>query len=280
MEIKTLKPTTSSQRHVIKINNKYLNKKPILKLNIKGLKISSGRNNSGKITSRHKGGGHKKKYRKIDFCRKQYNNTTGIVMSIEYDPNRNAHIASVYEIKKKIYFYILAPLGLSVGDIIKNIIKNNKKLLEKKENEKTKELKLGYFSSLEKISEKLAIHNITLRANQPAKITRSAGTFSYILDKFLNYCLIELSSGKQVLVPLKCYATIGIVSNEFYILSEIGKAGRARWLNKRPFVRGTAMNPVDHPNGGGEGKKSGKGYITPWGKQKKTKKSFTTLIKI
>jgi large subunit ribosomal protein L2 len=254
MEI--LNPTTSSQRHVIRINNKNLNKKPILKFKLTGLKRSSGRNNSGKITSYHKGGGHKKRYRKLDFYRIQ--NSIGITTSIEYDPNRSANIASIYDLDKENYFYILAPIDLIVGDVVKS----GEKLIEQR---------LGYSMPMEEIPVGSAIHNIALKKYGPAKITRSAGAYSYILDKSSGYCSIQLSSGKKCYVPLSCYATLGIVSNDLHFLSKLGKAGRSRWLNKRPTVRGVAMNPIDHPNGGGEGKKSGKGY-TPWGKPK-TKKA-------
>jgi large subunit ribosomal protein L2 len=250
MEI--LNPTTPSQRHVIKINNKNLNKKPILKFKLSGLKRSSGRNNIGKITSYHKGGGHKRKYRQLDFCRIQ--NSIGIITSIEYDPNRSANIASVYDLDKESYYYILAPIDLILGDVIKS----GEKLIEQR---------LGYSMPMEEIPVGSAIHNISLKKGGPAKITRSAGTFSFILDKASGYCSIQLSSGKKTRVALNCYATLGIVSNDLHFLSERGKAGRSRWLNKRPTVRGVAMNPIDHPNGGGEGKKSGKGY-SPWGKPK------------
>jgi large subunit ribosomal protein L2 len=254
MEI--LNPTTPSQRHVIKINNNSLNKKPILKFKLSGLKRSSGRNNVGKITSYHKGGGHKRKYRQLDFYRVQ--NSIGIITSIEYDPNRSANIASVYDLDKESYYYILAPIDLIIGDVIKS----GEKLIEQR---------LGYSMPMEEIPVGSAIHNISLKRGGPAKITRSAGTFSFILDKTAGYCSIQLSSGKKTNVPLSCYATLGIVSNDLHFLSERGKAGRSRWLNKRPTVRGVAMNPIDHPNGGGEGKKSGKGY-SPWGKPK-TKKT-------
>jgi len=254
MEI--LNPTTPSQRHVIKVNNRILTKKPILKFKLTGLKQSSGRNNSGKITSYHKGGGHKRKYRQIDFYRTQ--DSTGITTTIEYDPNRSANIASVYDIEKETYFYILAPIDLIIGDVIKS----GEKLIEQR---------LGYSMPLEEIPVGSAIHNISLKKGGPAKIARSAGAYSFILDKNSGYCSIQLSSGKKAEVALNCYATLGIVSNDLHFLSERGKAGRSRWLNKRPTVRGVAMNPIDHPNGGGEGKKSGKGY-SPWGKPK-TKKT-------
>jgi len=254
MEI--LKPTTPSQRHVIKINDKNLNKKPILKFKLKGLKRSSGRNNSGRITSYHKGGGHKKRYRKINFYRSV--NSTGLITSIEYDPNRSANIASVYDLDKETYYYILAPIDLVVGDVVKS----GENLLEHR---------LGYSMPMQEIPAGLAMHNVAVHRYGPSKITRSAGTYSFILDKASGYCSIQLSSGKKIRLPSDSYATLGIVSNDSHMLSTLGKAGRARWLNKRPTVRGVAMNPVDHPNGGGEGKKSGKGY-SPWGKPKTKKK--------
>lgn len=254
MEI--LNPTTPSQRHVIKVNNTNLNKKPTLKFKLTGLKRSSGRNNTGKITSYHKGGGHKKKYRKLNLSRTE--NSIGMITSIEYDPNRTANIASVYDIEKESYYYILAPIDLIVGDVIKS-------------GEKMTEQRLGYSMPMEEIPIGSAIHNISLKSNGPAKVARSAGAYAFILDKSSGYCSVQLSSGKKTYVALNCYATLGIVSNDLHILSKRGKAGRSRWLNQRPAVRGVAMNPIDHPNGGGEGKKSGKGY-SPWGKPK-TKKA-------
>jgi len=256
--MKICNPTTSSQRHVIIINNKHLNKKPILKSKLTMLNhISPGRNNSGKITSYHKGGGHKKRYRKLNFYRNT--NSVGIVTSIEYDPNRNANIASIYDLENNNYFYILSPINLTIGDIIKS-------------GENLVEQTLGYCLPIEEISSGTAIHCLSLQKFGPSKIARSAGTYAYIVDKSLGYCLIILSSGKKISLPFNCYATIGVVSNDLYILSKHGKAGRSRWLGKRPKVRGVAMNPIDHPNGGGEGKKSGKGY-SPWGKPKPKKRS-------
>jgi large subunit ribosomal protein L2 len=249
MIFKNKKPITPSQRHLILINNNHLNKKPLLKTKIKGFKNSSGRNNTGRITVRHKGGGVKKKYRLINFERN--NETTGIITSIEYDPNRNAHIASVYESLTNDFSYIIAPKHLKIGDIVKsgpNI-----------------EAKLGYSLPIAKIPVGSFIHNVSPKENKPSQISRSAGAFSQLKEKTLTSAKIELSSGEQRIISPKCYATIGIVSNELTFLSQLGKAGRSRWLNIRPTVRGVAMNPVDHPHGGGEGKKSGKGK-TPWGK--------------
>ena len=252
MKFKNQKPFTPTQRHLIQLNNKHLTKKPLIKKKIKGLINSSGRNNSGKITIHHKGGGHKKKYRKLEFNRNF--ESIGITCSIEYDPNRNANIASIYNFSSNTFFYILAPKNLKTGDIIKsgsNI-----------------ETKLGNALPLSKIPIGSLIHNISTKPFKKATISRAAGTFACLKEKTLNSAKIELKSGKQVTLPPNCYATIGIVSNELFILTQKGKAGRSRWLNVRPAVRGVAMNPIDHPHGGGEGKKSGKGK-TPWGKTTK-----------
>jgi len=252
MIFKTKKPTTPSQRHLIQLKTKHLKKKPLIKKKLKGLKNSGGRNDSGKISIRHKGGGHKRKYRTIDFCRKYI--STGIITSIEYDPNRTANIASVYNLLNNEFFYIIASKNLKIGDIIKSGPSN--------------EPKNGYSLPISEIPIGSYIHNVSLRMTKPAQLSRSAGTFSLLKEKTLDYAKIELSSGEQKTISSKCYATIGIVSNEFSFLSQFGKAGQSRWINKRPTVRGVAMNPVDHPHGGGEGKKSGIGK-TPWGKKTK-----------
>lgn len=260
MKFRTKKTSTPSQRHLTQLNNTHLRKTPMLKKSIKGKKNSSGRNNSGKITIRHKGGGHKTRYRNLNFQRT--NKSTGIITSIEYDPNRNAHIASVFDFAKKIFFYMLAPKNLKLGDIIKsgsNI-----------------EAKLGYSLPINEIPVGSFIHNVSPTPNKPSQISRAAGTFSKLKEVTLTHAKIELSSGEQRFISQKCYATIGIVSNELHFLTQLGKAGRSRWLNRRPTVRGVAMNPIDHPHGGGEGKKSGKGR-TPWGKP--VKKGLTSKSK-
>jgi large subunit ribosomal protein L2 len=254
MKLKNNKPCTAAQRHLIQLNSGNLSKKPLLKNNIKGLKKnSSGRNNSGKITIHHKGGGHKRRYRKVDFQRKD--ESVGITVTIEYDPNRNSNVASIYDFLLNKFFYIIAPKHLKIGDIVKsgsNI-----------------EAKLGYSLPISEIPVGSLIHNISPTTSKPGQISRAAGTFSCLKDITLTDAKIELSSGELKLISPKCYATIGIVSNELTFLSQLGKAGRSRWLNRRPSVRGVAKNPVDHPHGGGEGKKSGKGK-TPWGKPVKS----------
>ena len=256
-------PTTPSQRHLIKINNKDLRKNPLVKLKLKGLKNTSGRNNTGKITSFHKGGGHKQRYREIDFQRN--NNSISIVTSIEYDPNRTGNIASVYDFNTKKYSYILAPKNLMIGNIIKS--------------GPNAEINLGHSLPLSKIPEGSLIDNVAEKKNNSSSISRAAGTFSHLLEKTSTYCRIKLPSGEQRKFSIKCYASIGIVSNELHSLISINKAGRSRWLNKRPTVRGVAMNPIDHPHGGGEGRKSGRD-VTPWGKPNKRGKTSNSKNKL
>ena len=263
MVLKNKKPVTPSQRQLVQLSRKNIKKKPLLKKYVKGLINSSGRNNSGKITVRHKGGGHKKKYRIINFFRTTP--STGVICSIEYDPNRNANIASVFDTFTQKFSYIIAPKSLKVGDIIKS--------------GPNAETKMGHSLPISKIPVGTYIHNISPKAKKPAQISRAAGAFSQITEKTLNYAKIELSSGEQRFISVKCYATIGVVSNEFAFLTKLGKAGQSRWLNKRPTVRGVAMNPVDHPHGGGEGKKSGMGR-TPWGKPTKSGKTSKTKNKL
>lgn len=260
MNIKKNTAITSSKRHLIQISNNNLRKKPLLKNKIKGLLNSSGRNNTGKVTIRHKGGGHKKNYRILNFNRTT--ESTGIVCSIEYDPNRNTNIASVFEMSNNTFFYIIAAENLKLGDIVKsgaNI-----------------EPKLGYSLPISEIPIGSIIHNVALKASKPSKLSRAAGSFSCLKEKTLTNATIEVSSGEHKVISPKCYATLGVVSNELFFLTQLGKAGRSRWLNIRPSVRGVAMNPVDHPHGGGEGKKSGKGK-TPWGKP--TKRGSKNKIK-
>jgi large subunit ribosomal protein L2 len=237
------------EKQLLKNGTNVLKVKSLLKFKIKGKINTAGRNNSGKITSFHKGGGHKKNYRKIDFDRKQY--SQGIICSIEYDPNRKANIASVHDFNDNIFFYIIAPKKLIVGDIVESGI--------------NAEPKLGNSLPIDKIPVGSYIHNIAPKLTKSAQISRAAGAFSVLKEKFLKYAIIELSSGEHRSISSKCYATMGIVSNEYSFLKKCVKAGQSRWLNKRPTVRGVAMNPIDHPHGGGEGKKSGSNR-SPWGK--------------
>lgn len=254
MTLKLSKPTTPSQRQLLLLKKKHLAKTSLLKTKIKGLTNSSGRNNKGIITVRHKGGGHGKKYRNITFNRSF--RSTGIVTSIEHDPNRNAHIASIFDFHKHIFYYILAPENLEIGNIVKSGAKVKPTL--------------GNSLPISAIPIGNFLHNISQTPGTNAIISRSAGTFSQLEEKNLTSARLNLTSGEIKYVSVNNYATIGVVSNKFSFLARKGKAGRSRWLNKRPTVRGVAMNPIDHPHGGGEGRKSGKSK-TPWGKNKKKK---------
>lgn len=214
-----------------------------------GLVNFAGRNNSGKITVKHKGGGHKKKFKQLNF--NEIKISTGITCSILYDPRWIANIAAIYDFYNKTAFYILAPKNLKIGDIFKT---NN-----------TVKPKLSYSLPLNQIPVGSYIYNISTQILNWATISRAAGTFSIIQEQSLHFTKIKLSSGKIKTIYSTNYASLGIVSNELLFLWKLKKAGQNRWLNKRPIIRGVAMNPIDHPHGGGEGKKSGKNK-TPWGK--------------
>lgn len=267
MLLKKTKPTTSSQRQLVQLNQKSLNlsKKPLLKQKLTGKKNLAGRNHSGQITIYHKGGGAKKTYRKLNFF--QHFNSTKVVCALEHDPNRNAFIAATFDFLNFSFSYILAPKNLKVGDIIKSGLEI--------------EPSLGSSLPISVIPIGTIVYNLSLKMFDKGKLSRSAGTFSIIKEKTAKYALIELSSGKQKYLSSKCFASIGEVSKELYFFTRLGKAGRSRWLNKRPTVRGVSMNPVDHPHGGGTGKKSGN-LKTPWGKtnfQRKTGKRSVLILK-
>nr|YP_316609.1 ribosomal protein L2 [Thalassiosira pseudonana]AAZ99416.1 ribosomal protein L2 [Thalassiosira pseudonana]QWM92936.1 ribosomal protein L2 [Thalassiosira pseudonana] len=250
--------TSLTQKTLINLSKKKLNKIPLIKKMIQGQKNKAGKNDSGKITVYHKGGGHKKKYRKINFLRNE--DSIGIITSLEYDPYRTAFIASVYDFLNSDYFYIVAPKNLTIGDIVKSGF--------------NAEIKVGHSLTLMKIPVGSFIHNISLKNNKKAQLSRSAGTSSQLIEKTSKYCRIVLSSGEHKFLSSTCHATIGTVSNEFSFFKKINKAGRNRWLNVRPTVRGVAMNPIDHPHGGGEGKSSGgRSSVTPWGKPTKNGKT-------
>jgi len=267
MILKKINPTTSSLRQLKLLNKSHLSKINPIKYNTCGLINSGGRNNLGRITSYHKGGGHKKLYRKIDFNRI---NLQGIVMSIEYDPNRTANIACVYDSVKNKYSYIISPKGLKIGDLIKSGFDAN--------------VKIGHSLILDKIPLGSFIHNISLLPGERGKLARAAGNYAQLIQKDKKYAKIKLRSGEQRFIFLNCTATLGTVSNEYHNLISLGKAGRSRWLNRKPIVRGVAMNPVDHPHGGGQGKTSGgRPSVTPWGRPTKgqpTSKSKNKLILI
>lgn len=244
--------TGGAQRNLVQLKKlKILIKTPFLKTKLIRKKQNSGRNNQGKITVAHKGNGHKRRYRTIDFLRTQA--SMDLILSIEYDPYRTAFISALYNIKKKTFKYILTPKSLVPGNIVKSGPLNY-------------DCKVGNAAPLKNIPVGSVIHNIATKPNSKGKLTRSAGTFSRLIKKELNKATVSLSSGRFQTFPISCFATLGTVSNNFKFLGTCGKAGRARWLNKRPTTRGVAMNPVDHPNGGGEGKASGR-KLTPWGKR-------------
>lgn len=249
--------TSWTQNLVNGLSKKKLNKTPLIKTKILGKKNISGKNNMGKITVYHKGGGHKKKYRKIDFIRND--DSIGIITSIEYDPYRTALIASVYNILNAKYFYIVAPKNIKIGSIVNSGI--------------YADIKVGHCLPIRKISAGAFIHNVCVTIKKKAQLVRAAGTYAKIISTTAKYCRILLNSGKHKLILLDCLATIGAVSKKSLVLKKKKKAGRNRWLNIRPTVRGVAMNSIDHPHGGGEGKTSGGKYLmTPWGKPFKKKR--------
>jgi large subunit ribosomal protein L2 len=257
MGIKTFKPTTHSRRWMTGYDFSEITKSKPEESLIMPLKKSGGRNFYGRITSRYRGGGHKRMLRIIDFKR-NLQEAPAKVIAIEYDPNRSARIALV-EYPDKVKKYILAPLGLKVGDEI--IASDNKNT----------EIKVGNCLSLRNIPSGTPIHNIELVKGQGGQIVRSAGTSAQITAKEERFAHVRLPSGEIRLISLDCHATIGQLSNIECEAINIGKAGRNRWYGKMPKVRGSAMNPVDHAHGGGEGK-AGQGNphpVTPWGKPTK-----------
>ena len=254
MSLKTFKSYTKSTRGTVLINRQTLWKGKSLKLLTIGKKSTGGRNNNGRITSRSKGSGHKNKYRMVDFYRKK-DDVKAKVERIEYDPNRSAHVVLIkYEDGEM--NYILAPNKIKIGDEIVS--------------GRNKEIKIGNCMQLSDIPAGTEIHNIELSPKGGGKLVRSAGASAQISGIDENYCIIKLGSGEIRKVINTARATIGSVSNSDHQNIKIGKAGRNRWKGKRPSVRGVAMNPVDHPHGGGEGKTSGgRSPVSPWGQSAK-----------
>ena len=252
MAIRKLKPDTPSRRFMSVSTFEEITKSfPERKLTV-ALKKSGGRNNLGRITSRRRGGGHKRRYRIIDFKRNKFD-IPGEVIAIEYDPNRSSRIALV-EYKDSERRYIIAPEGIKVGNNILSSVDN------------AIPFNVGNTLPLRNIPEGMHIHNIELKPGKGAQMARSAGSSARIMAKENNLVSIKLPSGEVRMVPEVCMATIGIVGNKTHENIRIGKAGRSRWLGRRPKVRGVAMNPVDHPHGGGEGRTSGGRHpVSPWG---------------
>lgn len=254
MAIKTFNPTSPGRRTMTVLGLEEITKTKPEKSLLRPLKKSGGRNSRGRITSRHRGGGHKRRYRLIDFKRDKIG-IPAKVASIEYDPNRSAHIALLHyaDGEKR---YILAPLRLSVGD---QVLAGP-----------TADIKPGNALALQDIPLGTIVHNVELQRGKGAQLARSAGAFAQLMAKEGKYAQLRLPSGEIRTVFLQCMATIGQVGNVDHENIQIGKAGRSRWQGRRPHVRGVAMNPVDHPHGGGEGKTSGGGHPrTPWGKPTK-----------
>ena len=241
MAVRKLKPTTPGQRHKIVNSFDEITSSNPEKSLVSGKSKSGGRNNTGKMTMRYIGGGHKRKYRAIDFKRDK-ENIPGVVKSIEYDPNRTARIALIYY-KDGEKRYILAPNGLKVGQ---EIVAG-----------KGVDPEVGNTLYLEEIPLGTVIHNIELRPGQGGKMARSAGAYAQLAARDGKFAVVKLPSGETRLVLITCKATIGTVSNSEHMLERSGKAGRSRWLGRRPRVRGVVMNPVDHPMGGGEGRATG-----------------------
>ena len=253
MGIKRFKPYTPSRRFMTVSDFSEITKDEPEKSLTVGFVRGTGRNNQGRITCRHKGGGHKRRYRIIDFKRDKIGIPAKVV-AIEYDPNRSARIALlVYADGEK--RYILWPEGLKVGDTVVS--------------GPDAEIKVGNALPLRNIPVGTIVHNVELKPGKGGQLARAAGTFAQVMGKVGDYAQLKLPSGELRLVHLDCMATIGRVGNLDHENIVLGKAGRSRWLGIRPTVRGTAMNPVDHPHGGGEGRTFGKHPVTPWGQPTK-----------
>jgi large subunit ribosomal protein L2 len=258
MALKQYKPSSPGQRGLVLVDKSALwSGKPVKKLT-EGLSKSGGRNNHGRITSRRRGGGHKRTYRVIDFKRTKFD-VPATVERLEYDPNRTAFIALLrYEDGEQAY--ILAPQRLAEGD---TVISSDRA-----------DVKPGNAMPMKNIPVGTIIHNVEMKPGKGGQIARSAGTYVQLVGRDQGFAILRLSSGEQRLIRGECMATIGAVSNPDQSNITLAKAGRNRWLGKRPSVRGVAMNPVDHPHGGGEGRTSGGRHpVTPWGKPTKGKRT-------
>ena len=254
MALKTYKPYTKSNRGTVIVDKSGLWKGSPYKSLTKGQHSTGGRNNFGRITSRHKGGAVKHKYREIDFYRNK-KDVLAEVERIEYDPNRTAYIALI-KYEDDVRKYIICPQGIKVGDQIKS--------------GKSAEIKVGNCLELKDIPPGTSMHNVELIPGNGGKLARSAGSSVTLSGYDGDYAIIKLSSGETRKVRNNCLGTIGVVSNPDQKNVKIGKAGRNRWKGKRPQTRGVAMNPVDHPHGGGEGKTSGgRSPVSPWGQSAK-----------
>ena len=250
MALKTFNPTTPGRRQLVLVDRSELHKGKPEKSLTEGKQRTGGRNNHGRITTRHVGGGHKQRYRVIDFKRRKFG-VAGTVARLEYDPNRTAFIALIeYSDGEKAY--ILAPQRLAVGD---QVVAGEKV-----------DVKPGNAMPLGSIPVGTIVHNVELKIGKGGQLARAAGSYVQLVGRDAGYALLRLASGEVRMVRQECMASIGAVSNPDHANESLGKAGRTRWMGIRPTVRGTAMNPIDHPHGGGEGRtKGGRHPVTPWG---------------
>lgn len=258
MALKKFKPTSPGRRQLVLVDRSDLHKgKPVKQLT-EGLRKKGGRNNTGRITARRIGGGHKRRYRVVDFKRNKVD-MTATVERLEYDPNRTAFLALLrYEDGE--LAYILAPQRLAAGDVVVA--------------GEAVDIKPGNAMPLKNIPVGTIVHNVEMKPGKGGQIARAAGAYVQLVGKDQGYAQLKLASGELRLVRGECVATVGAVSNPDQQNVKLGKAGRKRWLGKRPSVRGVAMNPIDHPHGGGEGRTSGGRHpVTPWGKPTKGKRT-------
>jgi large subunit ribosomal protein L2 len=259
MALKTFKPVTPSLRQLVLVDRRELYKGKPVKSLTEGKSSSGGRNNLGRITVRFRGGGHKRVLRNVDFKRRENLNVTATVERIEYDPNRTAFIALINFPDGK-QSYILAPQRLQPGD---KVVAGE-----------SVDIKPGNAGPIGSMPVGTIVHNVELKIGKGGAVARSAGNYAQIVGRDQGYVTLRLNSGEQRLVHGQCFATVGAVSNPDHMNISLGKAGRNRWLGKRPHNRGVAMNPVDHPHGGGEGRTSGgRNPVTPWGVPTKGKKT-------
>ena len=259
MALKTFKPVTPSLRQLVLVDRRELYKGKPVKALTEGKSSSGGRNNLGRITVRFRGGGHKRVLRNVDFKRRENLNVPATVERIEYDPNRTAFIALITFPDGK-QSYILAPQRLSPGD---KVIAGD-----------SVDVKPGNAAPIGSMPVGTIVHNVELKIGKGGAIARSAGNYAQIVGRDQGYVTLRLNSGEQRLVHGQCFASVGAVSNPDHMNISLGKAGRNRWLGKRPHNRGVAMNPIDHPHGGGEGRTSGGRHpVTPWGIPTKGKKT-------
>jgi len=259
MALKQYNPTSPGRRQLVTTDRSDLWKGAPVKALTEGLSRSGGRNNRGRITAFHRGGGHKRSYRMVDFKRVKFD-MVGTVERLEYDPNRTAFIALVnYEDGEQAY--ILAPQRLAAGDKVVSGLASV-------------DVKPGNTMPLERMPVGTIVHNVELKPRKGGQIARSAGAYAQYVGRDQGWAILRLNSGEQRRVHGTCLATVGAVSNPDHANISIGKAGRNRWLGKKPVNRGVTMNPVDHPHGGGEGRTSGGRHpVTPWGKPTKGKKT-------